>query len=59
MSGTLRGVDYANISILLTDEELLVQHTARDFVEAEVLPVSTKAACPAAYEKPSACRKGE
>ncbi len=42
MGMTVRGLDYANISILLTDEEKLVQHTARDFVEAEVLPVITE-----------------
>lgn len=42
MGMTVRGLDYANISILLTEEEILVQHTARDFVEAEVLPVITE-----------------
>lgn len=42
MGMTVRGLDYANISILLTDEEMLVQHAARDFVEAEVLPVITE-----------------
>ena len=42
MGMTVRGLDYANISILLTDEEILVQHTARDFVEAELLPVITE-----------------
>ena len=39
MSTALRGVDYANLSTMLTDEEMLVQHTARDFVESELLPV--------------------
>ena len=41
MNTVLRGVDYAGCSSLLTDEELLVQHTARDFVEAEILPIIT------------------
>lgn len=39
MSTALRGTDYANSSSLLSEEELLVQHTARDFVDAEVLPI--------------------
>jgi glutaryl-CoA dehydrogenase len=36
---SIRGVDYANMSALLSDDEVLVQHAARDFVEAEVLPI--------------------
>ena len=35
----LRGLDYAQISDSLTEEEILIQHTARDFVNAEVLPI--------------------
>jgi glutaryl-CoA dehydrogenase len=42
MKASLRGVDYAACSSLLTDEEILVQHTARDFVEAEVMPIITE-----------------
>lgn len=42
MSTTLRGLDYAQISSLLTDEEILVQHAVRDFVESEVLPIITE-----------------
>ncbi|MFC1583668.1 acyl-CoA dehydrogenase family protein, partial [Candidatus Neomarinimicrobiota bacterium] len=39
MSMSIRGVDYANMSALLSDDEVLVQHAARDFVEAELLPI--------------------
>lgn len=39
MNMNIRGVDYAKISTLLSDDEVLVQHAARDFVEAEVLPI--------------------
>ncbi|MEE9466178.1 MAG: acyl-CoA dehydrogenase family protein [Candidatus Neomarinimicrobiota bacterium] len=39
MSIALRGLDYARISDNLTEEEILIQHTARDFVDAEVLPI--------------------
>ena len=42
MDTILRGLDYGMISSLLSEEEILVQHTARDFVEAEVLPVITQ-----------------
>ncbi|UCD38285.1 MAG: acyl-CoA dehydrogenase family protein [Fidelibacterota bacterium] len=42
MTTALRGVDYIDCTSLLTDDEVLVQHTARDFVEAEVLPIITK-----------------
>lgn len=39
MNMNIRGVDYANISTLLSDDEVLVQHAAREFVESEVLPI--------------------
>ena len=42
MDTILRGLDYGMISSLLSEEEILVQHTAREFVEAEVLPVITQ-----------------
>lgn len=35
----IRGVDYADLSTLLSDEEILIQHTAREFVAGEVLPI--------------------
>jgi glutaryl-CoA dehydrogenase len=36
--GTFKGVDYAGIDSLLSEEELLVRQTARQFVEDEVVP---------------------
>lgn len=39
MNMNIRGADYANMSTLLSDDEVLVQHAAREFVEAEVLPI--------------------
>ncbi len=42
MSRQLRGPDYLALSDLLTEEEILIQHTAHDFVTAEVLPIITK-----------------
>ena len=39
MSRQLRGPDYLALSDLLTEEEILIQHTAHDFVTAEVLPI--------------------
>ncbi|UCD38670.1 MAG: acyl-CoA dehydrogenase family protein [Fidelibacterota bacterium] len=42
MKTSLRGVDYAACSSMLADDEILVQHTARDFVQAEVLPIITE-----------------
>jgi glutaryl-CoA dehydrogenase len=38
----LNGLDYLNISPLLSDEELMVQHTTREFVESDVLPIIEK-----------------
>jgi len=35
----LKGLDYLNISSHLSDVEILVQHTARDFVVKEILPI--------------------
>lgn len=41
MSPAFRGFDFVNIASLLTDEELLVRQSARDFVEAEIIPIIT------------------
>ena len=41
MSAKLTSLDYMNLSSLLSDEEILVQQTAREFVEGELLPVIT------------------
>ena len=35
----LKGLDYLGLSDQFTDEELMVQHSVRDFVEREVLPI--------------------
>ncbi|MBE0660262.1 MAG: acyl-CoA dehydrogenase family protein [Bryobacteraceae bacterium] len=36
---SFRGVDYLNIDLMLSEEELLVRQTARQFVDEEVAPV--------------------
>src|SRR5260370_33656546 len=36
---SFRGVDYLHIDSLLSEQELLVRRTARQFVEARVIPV--------------------
>ena len=36
------GPDFYNITELLTEEELLIQHTAHDFVQTEFMPVINK-----------------
>ncbi|MBA3975309.1 MAG: acyl-CoA dehydrogenase [Candidatus Solibacter sp.] len=36
---SFRGVDYLNIDLMMSDEELLVRQTARQFVDEEVAPV--------------------
>ena len=35
----LHGIDYLNISHLFSDTEIMVQHTTREFVENDVLPI--------------------
>ena len=42
MSRQLLGPDYLALSDLLTEEEILIQHTAHEFVTAEVLPIITE-----------------
>jgi len=37
-----KGVDYFNIESLLTDEEILVRNSVRQFVEEEVIPIIEK-----------------
>jgi len=41
MLSSFRGVDYFLIDSMFDEQELLVRHTARQFVDAEVLPVIT------------------
>ncbi|HCC56436.1 MAG TPA: acyl-CoA dehydrogenase [Solibacterales bacterium] len=41
MLSSFRGVDYFLIDSMFDEQELLVRHTARHFVDAEVLPVIT------------------
>lgn len=36
------GVDYFDLKILLSEEELLVQNSTRDFVDAEIIPIIEK-----------------
>lgn len=36
---SFRGVDYLNIDLMMSEEELLVRQTARQFVDEEVMPV--------------------
>jgi glutaryl-CoA dehydrogenase len=36
---SFRGVDYLNIDLMLSEEELLVRQTARQFIDEEVAPV--------------------
>ena len=38
----LLGPDFYNISDLLTEEEILIQKTANEFVKSEFLPVINK-----------------
>ena len=35
----LQGTDFLHISGLLSDDEVMIQHTAREFVDREVLPI--------------------
>ncbi|MBI4366410.1 MAG: acyl-CoA dehydrogenase family protein [Deltaproteobacteria bacterium] len=37
--GTLHGTDFCAIGGQLSEDEILIQHTARDFVDREVLPI--------------------
>ncbi len=34
-----KGLDYFNIELLLTDEEILVRNSVREFVSAEIIPI--------------------
>ena len=36
------GVDYYNINSLLSEDELMIRDTVRDFVSAEIIPVIEK-----------------
>lgn len=36
------GVDYFNIESLLSEEEILVRNTVRDFVSQEIIPIIEK-----------------
>ena len=38
----LNCIDYVNISEHLNDDELMVQHTTREFVDKEIIPISIK-----------------
>lgn len=42
MPQILHSVDYANISSRLSEEQILVQQSAREFVEAEINPIITE-----------------
>lgn len=42
MPQNLRSVDYANISSQLSEEQILVQQSTREFVEAEIDPIITE-----------------
>ena len=35
----LQGIDYLNISPLFSDDDIMVQHTTREFVEKDVMPI--------------------
>ena len=39
MAYPFRGVDFMEIDSLFSEQELLVRHTAREFVEKEVVPI--------------------
>ena len=36
------GVDYYNMESLLSEEEIMVRNTVRDFVSAEIIPIIEK-----------------
>jgi glutaryl-CoA dehydrogenase len=57
--GPFRGVDYACVDSLFTEEELLVRATARRFVDEEVLPVIRDCYRDARFPLPLARKLGE
>ena len=36
------GVDYYNLESLLSEEEIMIRNTVRDFVSAEIIPIIEK-----------------
>ena len=35
----LKGLDYLDISSLFSDDEIMIQHSVREFVDNEIMPI--------------------
>ena len=38
----LKGLDYLDISTLFSDDEIMIQHSVREFVDNEIMPIIEK-----------------